>query len=218
MPLKKTSEEKIRRRIEKDVARQFPVEPIERKIADALLAQGRFEGWLGGDQLAIIFRHLVYTVFASQQIAGHDVGLLHKVPSVSVDINGDEAHVQFTVHILRPIVAFLGFAYTLVNDPVSVRRKLRVKRGTLFIRKRTRRFDIKAKTALTAINVERLARRELANVSDVIATTLPVQLERHGLEGALDNVELILGEGSMRVCLEGEFRAANTSQETEPPR
>ena len=217
MPLKKSTEEKLRRRFESDVARQYPVEPIEREIAASLLEQGRFEGRIGGEQLAIIFRHLVYAVFASQQFAGHDVSLVHKVPSMTVDIEDDQADVQFTVHIHRPIVAFLGFAYTLVNDPVSGSRKLRVTRGTLLIRKRTRRFDIKAKTALAAINVERLARKELANVNSVITTTLPLQLERHGLEGRIDNVELVLRGGLMHVCLEGEFRDSGTSQETETP-
>jgi hypothetical protein len=217
MPLKKSTEEQLRRRIETNFARQYPVEPIERKIAASLREQGKFEGLLGGEQLAVIFRHLVYAVFARQQFAGHDVSLVHKVPSLNVDIDGEQADVQFTVHIYRPIVAFLGFAYSLVNDPVSVGRKLRVKRGTLLIRSRTRRFDIKAKTALAAINVERLARKELANVSNVITTTLPLQLERYGLEGRLDNVELTLQEDSMYVCLEGDFRESGTSQETEAP-
>ena len=206
MPLKKPTKEQLRHQFEADISRQYPVEPIEREIATSLLEQGRFEGHVEGEQLAAIFRHLVYAVFASQQFAGHDVSIAHKVASMKVDIKGDEALVQFSVHILRPIVAFLGFAYTLVNDPVSVGQKLRVKRGTLLIRKRTRRFDIKAKTALAAINVERLAKKELANVNNVISTTLPLQLERHGLEGRIDNVELTLGEGLMHVCLEGEFR------------
>lgn len=215
--MKKPTEVQLRRQIERGVARHYPVEPIEREIAAALLEQGRFEGQIGGEQLAVIFRHLVYAVFASQQFAGHDVSLVHMVPSMKVNIEDEEAAVQFTVHIHRPIVAFLGFAYTLVNDPVSVSRKLRVKRGTLIISKRTRRFDIKARTALAAINVEKLTRKELANVNNVITTSLPLQLERHGLEGKINSVELALRGGLMHVCLEGEFRESGTNQEIETP-
>ena len=217
MSEKKPTEEQLRRRIETTFAQQYPVAPIEEKIAASLRDEGRFEGQIGGEQLANILRHLVYAVFARQQFGGHDVSLVHNVSSLNVDIDGDQADVQFAVHIHRPIVAFLGFAYRLVNDPVSVGRKLRVKRGTLLISKRTRRLDIKAKTALAAINVERLARKELANVNNVISTTLPSQLERYGLEGRLSNVELTLQEGLMYVCLEGSFRDSDTSQETEAP-
>jgi hypothetical protein len=217
MPVKKTTEEQLRRRIEATFAQQYPVAPIEEKIAVSLRDEGRFEGQIGSEQLANILRHLVYTVFARQQFAGHDVNLVHNVPSLKVAIDGDQADVQFTVHIHRPIVAFLGFAYGLVNDPVSVGRKLRVKRGTLLISKRTRRLDIKAKTALAAINVERLARKELANVNSVISSTLPEQLERYGLVGRLNNVELALQEGLLYVCLEGTFRDSDTTQETEAP-
>jgi hypothetical protein len=88
---------------------------------------------------------------------------------------------------------------------VAVYPNLRVKRGSLIIAEHTRRFDIKAKAALAAINVKNLALKELADPAAVIVATLPSQLERLGLRGKLKTVELTLKDHDLEVCLEGEF-------------
>jgi hypothetical protein len=102
-------------------------------------------------------------------------------------------------------VAAIQFSYSLINDPVSIHNKLVVKKGTLNIVEKTRRFDLKAKAALTAINVEHLARQELSDLSGIIFKTLPPQLRHHGVEGTLSDIELILTDTNLEVCLEGEF-------------
>jgi hypothetical protein len=83
---------------------------------------------------------------------------------------------------------------------------LRVKRGSLTISEHTRRFDIKAKAALAAINVRNLAIKEMADPAAVIIETLPTQLKRFGARGELRSVELTLKDHQLEVYLEGEFK------------
>lgn len=198
-------DEQLRGQIEAARAKQFSTTQIEDKIAQALLVHGRFKDKIGADELATIMRNVVYTIFAEHKVGGREVGLLHNVPTMKVHINNSQAAIGFIVHIHKPIVAFIKFQYTLVNDPVAVYPNLRVKRGSLTIAEHTRRFDIKAKAALAAINVKNLALKELADPAAVIIATLPLQLERHGLRGKLKNVELTLKDHDLEVYLEGEF-------------
>jgi hypothetical protein len=80
-----------------------------------------------------------------------------------------------------------------------------VKKGTLEVIEKTRRFDLKAKAALAAINVDYLARQELSDLSGIILKTLPAQLKIHGVEGDISDIGLVLTETNLEVCLEGEF-------------
>lgn len=206
MPRTQPTDEQLRSQIEAVQAEHFSTTRIEDKIAKALMMHGRFKGKIDAAELTIIMRNVVYTIFAEHKIGGRRVGLLHNVPTMKVNINNSQAVIDFIVHIHKPIVAFIKFQYTLVNDLASLNPNLRVKRGSLTISEHTRRFDIKAKAALAAINLENLALNELADPAAVIIDTLPAQLESFGARGKLKTVELALKDHYLEVCLEGEFR------------
>lgn len=206
MPRRQSSDDQLRSQIEAVQAKYFPTTQIEDKIAKALTTNGQFEDNIDSDELATILRNVVYAIFAEYKIGGREVGLLHNVPTMKVHINNSQADVGFIVHIHKPIVAFIKFQYTLINDPVSVFPNLRVKHGSLTISEHTRRFDIKAKATLAAINVKNLAQKEMANPAAVIVETLPAQLERLGAKGELKTVQLTLKDHHLQVFLEGEFK------------
>ena len=205
MPRIQPSDDQLRAQIEAATAEHYSAKSIEDRIASSLLDEGRFEDSLGAEELAIILRNVVYFLFAEHKIGGRNVGLVHNIPTMDVKIENSQAQIHFIVHIHKPIVAFIKFGYTLVNDPVGVARGLRVKRGSLSIEEHTRRFDLKAKAALAAINVESIARQELAKPSAVIVASLPPQLLKLGAKGLLTDVELALRDRYLDVCLEGEF-------------
>jgi hypothetical protein len=180
-------------------------ETIEQRIAESLRDFGRFREPIKAEELACILEGVVSTLFSEQKIAGLSVGIAHTVSGMQVYIGNDEADVCFLVRIHKPIVAAIKFSYVLINDPVSIHNKLVVKKGSLEIEERTRRFDLKAKAALTAINVEHIARQELSDLSGIILKTLPPQLRKHGVEGTISDIGLMLMDSSLEVCLEGEF-------------
>lgn len=214
MPNKQQVDEQLRTQIEAYSAKHFSTHQVEQRIAASLKENGRFHDGISSDELTVILRNIVYTLFAQQKFAGRDVSLVHNVPKMKVSINDSEAKVKFIVHIHKPIVAFLEFSYTLVNDPVSAGKTLRVKHGTLQIAERTRRFDIKAKAALATINLDGMARKELADLTRVIRMTLPPQLSRHGISGRLSTVELALKDQCLSVLLEGDFEVSAVDQPT----
>lgn len=183
-------------------------ETIERRIAASLRDFGRFQEHIQADELAIIITGVVSALFAEQKIGGVSVPVTSSVTAMDVYIDNHEAQVCFLVRIHKPIVAAIKFSYCLINDPVSIRNKLVVKKGTLEIEEKTRRLDLKAKAALAAINVEHLARQELSDLGQIILKTLPPQLETHGVEGMLHDIGLILTDSALEVNLEGSFWAA----------
>lgn len=206
MPRIEPTDEQLRAQIEAVTAEKYPSDEIEARIASALISDGRFESSLDGDELSAVLRKLVYTMFSKHTLTGQGVNLVHNVATMRVIINKSEAKIGFIVHIHKPITAFLKFTYCLVNDPVSVDRKLRLKHDTLVVHEHTRRFDIKAKAVLAAINVEKIARQELSNPSRIIQATLPEQLERQGLGGRFTCVEMALKDRHLELRLEGEFK------------
>lgn len=180
-------------------------ETIEQRIADSLRDSGRFHEPIEAEELAIILENVVSTLFSEQKVGGVNFGIAHSISGMEVYIVSGEASVCFLVRIHKPIVAAIKFSYILINDPVSITHKLVVKKGTLEIEERTRRFDLKAKAALTAINVEYMARQELSDLSGIILKTLPPQLRHHGVEGNLTSIGLVLTDSNLEVCLEGNF-------------
>jgi hypothetical protein len=215
MPRIQATDEQIRAQIEAVAAQQFPSDQIEQKIAGELTANGRFESSLNSEELAAILRRLVYTVFSKHTMAGQGINLVHNVATMRVIIDDSEARIGFIVHIHKPITAFLKFKYCLVNDPVSANRKLRLKRNSLVVRENTRRFDIKAKAALATINVENLARKELADPAKIIQATLPSRLEHHGLAGQFSCIDMTLRDQYLDLCLEGSFKQTTDDPLTE---
>lgn len=203
-----SEDQDLRTQIESISAELYPTTPIEKKIANALAKHGEFHESISADELQVILRNIVFTMFAQQKIAGFDVGLVHNVAEMNVKIENDQAFVDCVVHIHKPIVAFIEFDYTLVNDTAASQGQLCLKKRSLIINEKTRRFDIKAKAALKAINVEKVTRQELSDLSRIIVRTLPPQLRRHGVKGELNHVGLALEDDVLNVYLEGEFEYA----------
>ncbi len=210
MPRIRPSKEQLRAQIAAAQSQYYSTDSIESRIAASLLEEGRFDESISSEDLGVVLRNVVFTMFAQHTIAGLDVGLVHNVPVMKVTINGSEADVQFIVHIHKPIVAFLKFKYTLINDPVSVARQLRLKRGSLTMSEHTRRFDLKAKAALAATNISNITRKELNNVNGIIYSTLLPRLELHGITGTLTCMEMPLQHRDLRACLEGALKPLGT--------
>jgi hypothetical protein len=202
------TDEQLRAQIEAASARHYPAGTFEDRIAAALLECGRFQGYMNAKELALIQRNLIYVIFSQHQFGGRDVKLVHNVPSMKITIKNHQADVSFLVHIHKPIIAFLTFSYSLLNDPISAGRNLRIKHGTLKTSQDTRRFDLKAKAALAAIDIDGLAQRELSDPAAIILSTLPQQLRKRGARGEVKSIELFLHEKTLEVCLEGEFESA----------
>ena len=207
MPRIKPTDEQLRSQIKAVAAEKYSTEPIEDKIANSLLTDGQFLGRLDARELALIMRNVVFHVFDQHKIGGRGLGLIHNVPSMKVAIKEKQAQIGFVVHIHKPIVAFLEFKYHLINDPVSIAPAVRLKTGSLSITEHTRRFDLKAKAALAAINIEDLAHKELADPMSVICSTLPPQLKKRGATGIITCADLALTDRHLEVCLKGEFRS-----------
>ena len=147
MPANQSIDAKLRRQIAVRLSELYPTSAIEARIAAELLAHGRFEDALDANELEIILRNVIHTLIAEQKVAGIDVSVVHNVHTIEVEIEDGEAHVSCLVHIHSPIVAFVNFAYTLINNEDSGDR-IMLKPGTLIVDEKTRRFDLKAKAAL----------------------------------------------------------------------
>lgn len=206
MPRIEPTDEQLRAQIEAVAAQQYPSGHIEQRIANELANSGRFDSRLSSEELSAVLRKLVYVMFSRHTFAGQGINLVHNVATMKVCIDGSQADVGFIVHIHKPIAAFLKFRYALINDPVSVSPRLVLKRNSLVITEHTRRFDIKAKAALAAINVESIARKELSDPVRIIQATLPMRLEKQGLAGQLTCIEMVLADDHLELCLEGSFK------------
>ena len=202
--------DQLRTQIEAAASQQYPLDAVELKIAASLLEDGRFKGHLNEQELTNVIRNVVYSRFANQRIRGLDIALVHNIPSIRVQLRRKEVHVSFLVHIHRPIIAFLRFRYVLVDDVPPGCKKITMKRGSLTIGKDTRRFDIKAKAALAAIDVEAMARDELADLAGILKGTILDQMKGVGITGEISEIELNVGEGCLDVYLEGDVQMDET--------
>ena len=198
--------DQLRTQIGAAAIQQYPLEAVELKIAASLLEDGRFKGHLNEHELTNIIRNVIYARFANQRIGGRDISLVHNVASIRVHLSNEEVQVSFLVHINSPIIAFLRFRYVLVEDVPPGCKKITMKRGSLSIRKDTRRFDIKAKAALAAIDVEAIARDELAYLAGILKSNLLDQMKYVGISGEISEIELNVGEDCLDVYLEGDVQ------------
>jgi hypothetical protein len=198
--------DRLRTQIEDAANREFSFEAVELKIAAALLEDGKFSGQLDEQELTSVIRNVVYARFADQRIGGRELSLVHNIPAIKVSVSGEEVQVSFLVHLHSPIVAFLRFRYVLINDPSSGLKRIRLKRGSLSVRKDTRRFDLKAKAALAAIDVESIAREELTDLAKILITTLSEQMRDYGIVGDIREMQLTIGDGCVEVYAEGEVK------------
>jgi hypothetical protein len=205
MSRSKSKDSLLRSQLEVANRQNYSTQAIEEKIAQSLCQQGEFCDQIDASDLAIIMRNIVYTMFGEFKLSGLELKLLHNVPSVKVAIKNGEARMGYTVHIHKPITAFLSFQYAIVNDAIDDSRKLRLKRGSFLYKERTRRFDLKAKAALAAVNIKQLARKELQDLGQVIAKTLPAQMDQYGVSGDLKRVELHLDGQKLNIRLQGDF-------------
>jgi len=202
-----TEDRELQAQIEETVARIYSTEDVEERIARALLTQGEFYQDISAADLEIILRNIVYVIFSRQKVAGRDIDILHNVPIMRVEIDDGQAFIEFVVHIHKPIIVFLEFKYTLVNHANVEDKRLCLQEGSLRIKEKTRRFDVKAKAALTAMNVPKIARQEMSDLAEVIRRTLPDQLQHKGVEGELKQIGLSLNEHSLCVHLLGDFNS-----------
>jgi len=196
--------EQLRKQIESAATEEYSFQAVEMKIVAGLLEQGSFSGHLNEQELTSVIRNVVYARFADQHIGGRELNLVHNIPAIKVTLSGGEAKVSFLVHLHKPITAFLRFRYVLTNDPFSDRRGIRLKRGTLSVRKDTRRFDFKAKAALAAIDVECIAREELTDLGAILKRTLSVQMRENGISGEISDIQLEIEESLLAVYLVGD--------------
>lgn len=200
-----SEDRELQAQIEEAAARVYSTEDIEERIARALVTRGEFYEDISSADLEVILRNIVYVMFARQKVAGREIGILHNVPIMQVEINNKEAHVEFVVHIHKPIIVFIEFKYTLVNHEDEDNKCLCLKEDSLRVKEKTRRFDVKAKAALTAMNVPKIARQEMSDLTNVICRTLPDQLRHKGVTGQLETIKLSLNDHSLCVCLTGDF-------------
>ncbi len=200
-----SAERELQAQIKNTVKSVYSTSDIEGRIAQALLETGEFYENIDAADLEIIMRNIVYFMFARQSVAGRDIDILHNVPIMKIEIDGEHAHVEFVVHIHKPIVVFIEFKYTLVNHPDDKEKRLCLKEDSLKITEKTRRFDVKAKAALTAMNVPKIARQEMTDLTEVICRTLPGQLKKKGVTGKLENIRLSLNDHTLCVYLMGDF-------------
>ena len=212
MTVHPSEDRELQAQIEDTTATVYSTEDIEGRIAQAMLAKGEFYENIEASDLEVILRNIVYVMFARQTVAGRDIDILHNVPILNVEIIDEEAHVDFIVHIHKPIIVFIEFEYTLINHPDDEEKRLCLKEKSLRIKEKTRRFDVKAKAGLTAMNVPKIARQEMSDMTEVIRRTLPAQLKHNGVTGELDNIRLSLNEQTLCIFLQGEFeRLAETA-------
>jgi hypothetical protein len=200
-----SEDRELQAQIEDATATVFSTEDIEGRIAQSLLIQGEFYENIDAADLEIILRNIVYVMFSRQTVAGRDIDILHNVPIMHVEISEEQAHVDFIVHIHKPIIVFIEFEYTLINHPDEDEKRLCLKEGSLRIKEKTRRFDVKAKAGLTAMNVPKIARQEMSDMTEVICRTLPAQLKQKGVTGELSKIRLSLNDHTLCVYLMGEF-------------
>jgi hypothetical protein len=207
MTVQQSENRQLQAQIESTTAAVYSTDDIEVRIARALLKNGEFHENIEASDLEVILRNIVYVMFAQQTVAGREIDMLHNVPIMHVHIEDEEAHVEFVVHIHKPIIVFIEFYYTLVNHPDNDEKRLCLDEESLRIKEKTRRFDVKAKAALTAMNVPKIARTEMSDLTEVIRRTLPHQLEKKGVCGELDEIHLSLNEHTLCVHMKGEFTA-----------
>lgn len=200
-----SEDRELQAQIEEAAARVYSTDDVEERIARALVTRGEFCEDISSADLEVILRNIVYVMFARQKVAGREIGILHNVPLMQVEINNEEAHVEFVVHIHKPIIVFIEFKYTLVNHEDEDNKCLCLKEGSLRVKEKTRRFDVKAKAALTAMNVPKIARQEMSDLTNVICRTLPDQLRHKGITGQLETIKLSLNDHSLCVSLTGDF-------------
>jgi len=199
----------LRAQIEANLNELYPIGGVDDRIIRGLQA-GMYHERINADDFGIILRHIVHTIFAQKRVAGFDVGIVHNVAKMNVTIKNEEINIAFVVHVNKPIVAFLNFAYVLINDPEE-ENCLALKKGTLRVEDKTRRFDLKAKTALKAMQTTRLARSELSDLSMVIEKTWPLHLQTLGHDGELTAVRLQIEDDMLSVFLEGSIEGITTN-------
>lgn len=203
-----TTSDQLRKQITTASKKSPAIEAVELKIASALLQTGRYTGQLNEDELAAVIKNIVYVRFANQKVGGLALDIVHNVPTIDVKLSQSQAVVSFLVHIHKPIIAFLQFRYVLINDPYAEGddKRIRLKKGTLSIKKDTRRFDLKAKAALAAFDVERIASKELIDLAGIIDMTLRHRMNGHGIVGKIKKIQLQIEEKRLNLELEGDFK------------
>ncbi len=164
-------------------------EQIDREVAEALTQNHQFVHSFSSQELAVVFANIFHTLIDLQKFAGVTVPLIHNVASIGVEVRYPRITTSTLLHIHSPIRAFIEVGYSLSND-FERPGNLALIRRSLLVQEKTARFDLLARSALAAINIEGLVERELRDVAKVIRLTLPHRLRLYGFAGTIDNVQL----------------------------
>ncbi len=194
----------LQAQIEATLDEQYPVGGIDHRIISGL-GTGEYYECIDGDDFGVILRHVVHAIFDQKRVVGLDVGIIHNVAKMDATIKKGRIHISFVVHVHKPIIAFLNFSYVLINHPQN-EGQLGLKKGSLRVEDKTRRFDLKAKTALKAMQTTRIARQELSNLSNVLKKTWPRHLQMIGYDGELTAVHLHIEDTELCISLAGQAK------------
>ncbi len=175
-------------------------EDIDREVAQALATSGEFRHSFNSQQLAVVFANILHTLVDLQKFAGVSVPLIHNVASIEVETRYPRISASAVLHIHSPIKAFIIIDYALINDPHNI-GNLTLARRSLCVEEKTSRFDLVAKAALNAINIEGLVERELKDVSHIIRQTLPHRLSSYGFSGQIGKVQLEFTPDNLLNCV-----------------
>ncbi len=195
--------EQLRQQINRSLTQ--PILGIEKRIADALDADGEFNSEVDSEELGLILRKIVYRIVDEQKVANLSVPIVHNITQMDSRIVGGEAQVACEVHVHEPIIAFIRLKYTLENDPRASGTRLRLKNNHVDVREITRPFDVGAKLALKMLRLERVILHELSDPNALIKRMLPEPLVQQGYMGAVSDVELSFnGSNTLHVYITGE--------------
>ncbi len=162
---------------------------IDREVAEALTRNHHYVYSFDSQQLAVVFANIFHTLIDLQKFAGLTVPLTHNVASIGVEVRYPRITTSTLLHIHSPIRAFIEIGYSLSND-FERPGNLALIRRSLSVQEKTARFDLLARSALAAINIEGLIERELRDPAEVIRLTLPHRLRLYGFAGTIQKVHL----------------------------
>ncbi len=183
----KDAEEFLRQRISESFAASS--ERIDRQVAQSLLTTQRYEAHFTSEDLSVVFANILHTLVELQKFAGLSVPMTHNVAEMKVTIRHPRLAARTILHIHNPIQAFITISYELVNSPEEP-GTLALVEGSVRVKHTTKRFDLVARAALSAMDVAGLIEAELNDPAQVIRKTLAYRLKTYGFRGEIQQVKL----------------------------
>ncbi len=194
--------------LRKQIAETFrkASEDLDRQVAQAFAQQGEFQYHFTDEELSVVFANIFHTLVELHRFAGMTVPLTHNVTAMEVEVRPPRLSVRSILHIHSPIRAFIAADYDLMNHP-AIPGILVLRKGSLKVQEKTARFDLVARAALRAIDVEGLIASELQDPAEVIRRTLPHRLRSYGFAGQISTVRLeVTPDGRLQTLLGTDSR------------